>query len=53
MNRIKLFGKIESVSDLKFNVYPKLKVYMEIEIRVICGYVFKCVDYERACDSLR
>ena len=53
MNRIKLFGTVENVSDLKFDISSKLKVYMELEIKTICGSIFKCIAYEKLCEKLR
>lgn len=53
MNRIKIFGKVERISDLKFDISSKLKVYMDVEIVSVAGNNFKCLVYNKLCDKLR
>lgn len=53
MNRIKLFGKVISMSDLKFDISEKLKVCIEFEISTVSSDVFKCIAYEENCNILR
>lgn len=53
MNKIKLFGKVEHTSDIKFDIARKLKAYITIQIRSTSEDAFNCIAYERMCEKLR
>lgn len=53
MNKIKLYGKVLWVSDLKFDIYKKLRVYIEFKIQAISGDIFNCIAYDEICNEVR
>lgn len=53
MNKIYLFGKIVSKSKLKYDISPKLKIYLEIVIETISGEQFNCVVLEDNSEKLQ
>ena len=52
MNRIYLFGKIIGKSKLKYVIFPKLKVYIELVVQVASGYKYNCIVYEEVLDKI-
>lgn len=53
MNKIYLFGQVISKSNLKYEIYPKLKLYMECIIQTCDGNIFNCIVLEQLCDKLQ